>query len=142
LEPGFCSWLRSPRSIYCSTDYQTATSGGDGGNACDVKMRAEFSKATKLEAWLRAHGCCEGCGVEFGGRRPEYDHDKPAELGGDNSLENCKCLCPKCHRAKTSFEDMPVIWKSNRVREKGAGLRRGKFIPYRLADGTPVWRRK
>jgi hypothetical protein len=90
-------------------------------------MRAEFSKQTKREAWLRAEGHCEGCGQPMGGRRPEYDHDKPAELGGDSSLENCKALCPKCHRAKTAFEDMPMIWKSNRVRDKYAGIRRSKY---------------
>src|SRR5215510_13269925 len=95
-------------------------------------MRAEFSKQTKLEAWRRCHNvqgmpCCENCGMYLMGRRPEYDHDKPAELGGDNSLENCKVLCPTCHRAKTSFEDMPVIWKSNRVRDKHAGIRRSKY---------------
>jgi len=95
-------------------------------------MRAEFTKATKREAWLRCHDGqglprCEGCGQQFGGRRPEYDHDKPAELGGDNSLENCKVLCPKCHRAKTLTEDMPCIVKSNRVREKHAGIRRSRY---------------
>ena len=107
-------------------------------------MRAEFSKQTKLEAWRRAAGYCEGpCGQSFEGRRPEYDHVKPAAMGGDNSLENCVVLCPKCHRLKTAMADMPMIWKSNAVRDKHAGLRRAKrFIPYRLADGTPVWKRR
>jgi len=90
-------------------------------------VRAEFTKQTKLAAWKRSLGCCEGCQEPFWGRRPEYDHDKPAELGGDNSLANCKVLCPKCHRAKTLIEDMPAIWKSNRVREKHAGIRRSKY---------------
>jgi len=94
--------------------------------------RAEFSKQTKREAWLRCHDGqglprCEGCGQLFEGRRPEYDHRRPAELGGDNSIDNIQCLCPKCHREKTSFEDMPVIWKSNRVRDKHAGIRRSKY---------------
>jgi hypothetical protein len=94
--------------------------------------RAEFSNATKRAAWRRCHRdgipYCEGpCGQPFGGRRPEYDHEIAAELGGSNDLSNCKVLCPKCHRAKTTFEDMPVIWKSNRVRDKHAGLRRSRY---------------
>jgi 5-methylcytosine-specific restriction endonuclease McrA len=91
--------------------------------------RAEFSKQTKREAWLRCHDGqglprCEGCGQLFEGRRPEYDHKIAAELGGDNSLENCQCLCPKCHRAKTSFADIPRIAKNARIRDKRAGLRK------------------
>jgi rubredoxin len=90
-------------------------------------MRAEFSKATKLEAWRRAEGHCEGCGQLFEGRRPEYDHIVAAELGGSNDLDNAQVLCPKCHRAKTSLEDIPCIAKSNRVRDKYAGIRRSKY---------------
>ena len=92
-----------------------------------ASARSEFTKQTKLEAWQRADGHCEGCGQAFGERRPEYDHQKSAAMGGDNSLENCKVLCPKCHRAKTLIEDMPTIWKSNAIREKRAGLRRSRF---------------
>jgi len=101
-------------------------------------MRAEFSKQTKREAWLRADGHCEGCGQAFEGRRPDYDHDKPAELGGDNSLENCKVLCPKCHRAKTLIEDMPRIVKSNRVREKRAGIRGSSAWAVLPAERVPA----
>jgi 5-methylcytosine-specific restriction endonuclease McrA len=89
--------------------------------------RAEFSKQTKREAWLRADGHCEGCTQPFEGRRPEYDHKIAAELGGDNSLENCQCLCPKCHRAKTSLEDVPRIAKNVRIRDKHAGLRKARW---------------
>jgi 5-methylcytosine-specific restriction endonuclease McrA len=89
--------------------------------------RLEFTKATKLQAWRRAGGRCEICGQLFGERRPDYDHRKPCELGGDNSLENCTVTCPKCHRAKTLQDDMPLIWKSNHVREKRAGLRRSRY---------------
>jgi 5-methylcytosine-specific restriction endonuclease McrA len=95
-------------------------------------MRTEFSKATKREAWLRCHDDnfvprCEVCDEPFWGRRPEYDHMVAAELGGDNSVENCQVLCPKCHRAKTSFQDIPRIAKSNRVRDKHAGISRSKW---------------
>jgi 5-methylcytosine-specific restriction endonuclease McrA len=95
-------------------------------------VRAEFSKATKRDAWLRCHRdgipYCEGpCGQPIGGRRPEYDHIVAAELGGSNDLDNVQVLCPKCHRAKTSLEDIPCIAKSNRVRDKHAGLKRSTY---------------
>ena len=101
-------------------------------------MRVEFSKQCKLEAWRRCHDKagaprCEGCQQLLQGRRPEYDHKKMCELGGDNSLENCQVLCPKCHRLKTIREDMPVIRKSNRIREKYAGVRRSK---------RSIWKRR
>ena len=97
-----------------------------------ASARSEFTKQTKREGWQRCHDSegvprCERCGQPFQGRRPEYDHIKMCELGGDNSLENCEVLCPKCHREKTSMEDMPMIWKSNRIVEKRAGLRRSHF---------------
>ena len=96
-----------------------------------ASARSEFTKQTKLEAWQRCDGGqgprCDGCGQLFGERRPEYDHKKSAAMGGDNSLENCQVLCPKCHRAKTLIEDMPNIWKSNAIREKRAGLRRSRL---------------
>ena len=112
-----------------------------------MSARLEFSKAIKLQAWRRARGRCEGedCpnGGELYGRRPEYDHKKPATMGGDNSLANCVVYCAECHRKKTLIEDMPSIWKSNRVIEKRAGVRRkGRFIPYRLFDGTQIWKRR
>src|SRR5215475_632558 len=102
-------------------------------------MRAEFSKQTKHEAWLRAAGRCEECKQEFGERRPEYDHIIAAAMGGDNTLGNCKCLCPKCHRTKTSLQDIPCIAKSNRVREKRTGIRRSKYQwPKRRLTRSPV----
>jgi 5-methylcytosine-specific restriction endonuclease McrA len=94
-------------------------------------MRTEFSKQTKREAWLRCkrNGIpyCEGvCQQPLEGRRPQYDHIIAAELGGSNELDNAQVLCPKCHRIKTSMEDMPAIAKSNRVRDKHAGIHRSR----------------
>src|SRR5215475_161561 len=97
-------------------------------------MRAEFSRRTKNLAWLRCHDergipRCEGwCGKQaFGGRRAEFHHEKPAAFGGENTLENCKVLCPKCHRDITRERDRPAIDKSTRVREKFAGIRRSRY---------------
>jgi len=90
--------------------------------------RAEFSKATRLAAFRRAMGRCEGCGglLVFG--KFHYDHRNPSEFSGDNSLENCQCLCVGCHGAKTTKQDIPTIAKSNRVRASAAGIRRDRTI--------------
>jgi len=98
-------------------------------------VRAEFSKATKLAAFERANGHCETCRQKII-TRAEYDHRIPCGLGGDNSLENCVCVCVKCHRVKTSTKDVPAISKAVRLKEKQAGARtkRGGF--------SKTWRKK
>ena len=87
--------------------------------------RIEFSQPTRKAAWERADGICEcGCGVPFGPHpkdRPEYDHDLPADLGGDGSLGNCRVLRRCCHRAKTDA-DIRMIAKARRGEKKRAGL--------------------
>jgi 5-methylcytosine-specific restriction protein A len=88
--------------------------------------RQEFSKATKEAAWARAAGHCEYCSQPFGQRRPTYQHHLPCGLGGNNSLENCRCICPPCDRLVTSTEDLPRIVKAKALEEKRAGLRRSK----------------
>lgn len=84
--------------------------------------RAEFTKATKLAAFKRANECCEDCGNLIT-TRAEYDHIVPAAIGGRNDLDNCQCLCRKCHRRKTDT-DWPAIARSTRLYEKRAGVRK------------------
>lgn len=80
-------------------------------------MRREFPPKVKLAAWERAGGHCEECLARIVAR-PEYDHVLPDWLGGEPSLENCKVLCSKCHRLKTSTEDVPRIAKTKRTQRK------------------------
>jgi 5-methylcytosine-specific restriction endonuclease McrA len=87
--------------------------------------RAEFSKATKLARFEHAKGRCEECLQRIIGSA-HYDHSLPDALGGENDFANCRCLCVRCHRAKTSDEDVPRISKAKRVYEKRAGVRRTK----------------
>lgn len=77
-------------------------------------MRREFSKRTKLEAWQRAKGCCEGegCGIKLDGKRVEYDHVIADALGGEPTLANCRVLCVVCHLGKTR-SDAGKIAKTN-----------------------------
>lgn len=110
-----------------------------------MTYRQEFSVKTRQQAWKRAEGICEcGCGRAFGKHpkeRPHYDHELPAKLGGDNSLENCRVVRIDCHEAKTASEDMPRIQKVRREDNRRRGTaRKKKKIPYRRFDGTPVWK--
>mgnify|MGYP000007543654 CR=1 FL=1 len=111
-------------------------------------MREEFSRRTKLDAWTRAKGHCETCGCKILAGA-EYDHETPCELGGDNSLGNCRCLCPKCHRLKTSTADVPRIAKAKRqeAKHKNAETKSSNPIPgsrrspfKRLMSGKTVMR--
>lgn len=91
-------------------------------------MRVEFTKATKLAAYRRSRGRCEECGGLLVPGKFAYDHRNPSEFSGDNTLENCQCLCVGCHGAKTALKDVPAIAKSNRIRLTAAGIRRQRSI--------------
>lgn len=100
--------------------------------------RNEFKAKTKRAAWDRSGGFCEGEGEMYGliagvrcGRDltlgVHYDHDDPDANSRDNSLENCKALCPPCHLHKTSHRDRPLIAKTNHQQDKARGItKRGK----------------
>ena len=88
-------------------------------------MRQEFSTKTKLAAFDRANGMCEVCGQKIIGRA-EYDHALPDFFGGKPDLDNCQCLCSKCHRLKTSTADVPRIAKTKRTKAKTVGAVRKK----------------
>lgn len=99
--------------------------------------RREFSNPTKRAAWERANGICQAIGPEYGlpegvrctwdlRRGVEYDHDDPDANSKDNSLENCKCLCPRCHDFKTRFRDRPLITKTDHQEDMVRGIRENR----------------
>lgn len=86
-----------------------------------MAKRLEFSEATKREAYRLRGGKCPGlveirmpCGKDLEGDC-EYDHIKRCEIDPDNSLENCRPLCRKCHAIKTAI-DKKAMWKGRRLR--------------------------
>jgi 5-methylcytosine-specific restriction protein A len=98
-----------------------------------MSKRNEFSKRTKLEAWQRAKGRCEECGVKLSTTNVEFHHAKPCTFdddGGDNSVSNVVVLCRLHHRLITD-EQVPIIAKSNRQRAKHLGITnsRGRPLP-------------
>jgi len=95
--------------------------------------RREFSKQTKRQALERSQLRCEAVGPLYGleegircsiplSHGVEFDHWIADALGGDNSLENCLSVCPRCHRAKTSRNDVPKAAKTKRVADKHKGI--------------------
>ncbi len=94
--------------------------------------RHEFSRSTRQAALARAGTRCEASGARYGleeGQRcncslslgVQFDHDVPDQLGGDNSLENCRAVCVQCHKIKTRG-DIQQIRKSDRQRDKASGV--------------------
>jgi 5-methylcytosine-specific restriction endonuclease McrA len=94
--------------------------------------RLEFTRKTRQAALTRAEYRCEATGALYGftdGQRcncnlslgVQFDHILPAELGGDNSLANCRALCVQCHKFKTR-DDIKRIRKSDRQRDKSTGV--------------------
>jgi 5-methylcytosine-specific restriction enzyme A len=87
--------------------------------------RREFKPATKLAAWDRCKGHCETCHAKIIGGA-QYDHVIADALGGEPTLENCACLCSKCHRLKTSTQDVPNIARAKRREKNSKGVSRSK----------------
>jgi hypothetical protein len=51
----------------------------------------------------------------------EYDHLILDANSKDNSLENCRAVCPKCHAWKTANRDTPTAAKT--VRQQLMGMK-------------------
>ena len=96
-------------------------------------MRAEFKKSTKRAALARSGGFCEAVGDWYGlpdGQRcnvslangVEFDHLILDANSKDNSLKNCRAVCPACHRVKTRMVDIPTAAKTVRQQDKDRGI--------------------
>jgi len=68
--------------------------------------------------------------------RLEHDHRVPAELGGDNSLNNCVVLCKSCHSLKTQ-NDVKEIVRMRRAVERHYGARPPSRRPIPGSKNTP-----
>lgn len=95
--------------------------------------RANFTKPIKRAALARSGGLCEAEGPWYGlekGRRcnlplargVEFDHFDLDANSHDNSLENCRAVCPACHRFKTRTIDIPKAAKTVRQQDRAKGV--------------------
>jgi len=96
-----------------------------------------FTTKVKRERLAHAQGKCEATGPIYGlssGRQcgadlgfgVEFDHFDLVANSKDNSFDNCRAVCPACHRFKTSKHDVPRAAKTLRQQDKNAGIRRPK----------------
>lgn len=94
--------------------------------------RREFTTKTRKLALKRSGKRCEAVGSWYGlpeGQRctadlslaVEYDHLILDANSKDNSLENCRAVCPKCHAWKTANRDTPTAAKT--VRQQFMGMK-------------------
>ncbi|MRX31875.1 HNH endonuclease [Aminobacter sp. MDW-2] len=94
--------------------------------------RHEFSTSTRKQALLRSTKRCEAVGSWYGlpeGLRcsndlslgVQYDHLILDANSKDNSLDNCRAVCPKCHGWKTRNRDTPLAAKT--VRQSFLGMK-------------------
>lgn len=94
--------------------------------------RREFTTKTKKEALKRSGLRCEAVGAWYGLPESErctenlslgvqYDHLILDANSKDNSLENCRAVCPKCHAWKTANRDTPTAAKT--VRQQFMGMK-------------------
>jgi hypothetical protein len=101
-------------------------------------MRAEFSQRTKVIAWVRSGGNCEGCTAKLYPGKYEFHHRLECAFAGTSELDNLQVLCVACHSAITG-KRAPVIAKSNRVRAKHIGVKKPRSIrTWKRFNGSPV----
>jgi 5-methylcytosine-specific restriction endonuclease McrA len=104
--------------------------------------RREFTAKTRKEALRRSGLICEAVGDWYGlpagqrcatslGLGVEYDHLILDANSHDNSLENCRAVCPKCHGWKTANRDTPTAAKTVRQQLMGMKTRAKAAIPSR-----------
>lgn len=103
-------------------------------------MRAEFKAKTRKERLKHSGYRCEAEGDWYGlpaGQRctadlalgVEYDHLILDANSKDNSFENCRAVCPKCHDWKTRNRDTPIAAKTVRQKFMGLKTKPKKTIP-------------
>lgn len=102
--------------------------------------RREFTTKTRKEALKRSGMVCEAVGSWYGlpdgqrcarnlGEGVEYDHLILDANSKDNSLENCRAVCPACHRWKTSNRDVPTAAETKRQQFMGLKTKVKAKIP-------------
>jgi hypothetical protein len=111
--------------------------------------RREFTAKTRKQALKRSGFICEATGAWYGlpdgqrctrnlGEGVEYDHLILDANSKDNSLENCRAVCPKCHGWKTANRDTPTAAKTVRQQFMGMNTKPKAKIPSPPKQPKPV----
>ena len=102
-----------------------------------MARQGNFTAKTKRERLKHAQGRCEATGPIYGlevgikcdadlGLGVEFDHFDLVANSRDSSFENCRAVCPACHRFKTSKHDVPRAAKTQRQQDKNNGIKKPK----------------
>jgi hypothetical protein len=102
--------------------------------------RREFGSKVRKLALKRSGLVCEAVGAWYGlpegqrctrnlGEGVEYDHLILDANSKDNSLDNCRAVCPKCHAWKTANRDTPTAAKTVRQQLMGMNTKPKAKIP-------------
>jgi 5-methylcytosine-specific restriction endonuclease McrA len=113
--------------------------------------RLEFTKPTRRDALKRSGQICEAVGARYGLKPDtrctnklsygvEFHHDTEAEMGGDNSLQNCVAVCIPCHRFVTK-KFIKELRHSDRVRDRNSGITKPKSRLRKPPGYAYVWGR-
>ncbi len=89
-------------------------------------MGRRFDRATRVAAFARCQDAagvprCQECTAPLGAGNINYDHVIPWKLSHDSSIDNCQVLCNTCDDAKTYGVDLPMLARSDRVRDRHIG---------------------
>jgi len=110
-----------------------------------------FSKPVKREALARSGLRCEAVGQLYGlpdGKRceanlglgVEFDHFDLWANSRDSSIDNCRAVCVRCHKFKSTTHDTPKAAKTVRQQDKHRGIRaEGPVMP---GSRKSRWKRK
>lgn len=114
-----------------------------------MASRREFTSKTRKESLKRSNKQCEAIGAWYGlpdgmrctedlGRGVQYDHYILDANSKDNSLENCRAVCPKCHAWKTANHDTPTAAKTVRQQLMGMNTKTKAKIPSPVKPEKPA----
>ena len=67
-----------------------------------IAPRKIESKEVRREVYAKGGGVCEICGRPLEYSEMTIDHDVPRIRGGENSLDNYRCVCEECNKFKGS----------------------------------------
>lgn len=68
----------------------------------DIAPRRVASTEVRREVYKQGGGFCEICGRPLEYNEMTIDHDVPRIRGGENSIENYRCVCSECNKFKGS----------------------------------------
>lgn len=104
--------------------------------------RKSISTRERVRLFELHGGVCHICGGKIHvGEAWEVSHVIPLAIGGDDDDVNRMPAHKKCHRKRTSEQDIPLIAKANRIRANHMGAKAPSKRPMPCGRNSK-WRKK